>query len=199
MTAPVPEGITDLLLEWRGGDGSALERLIPIVYRELKRQAHRCLHGERPGNVLQTTGLVHEMYLRLVRSSRIQWYDRAHFFAFAAQLMRRVLVDEARKRRYRKRGGGVTLIALDQAQLASPERAVDVLALDDALDELSRFSPRKGRVVEMRFFAGLTIEETAAVLGVSTDIVKREWRTARLWLLRALSEGTDGSDAVESD
>lgn len=197
MDTPVPEGITELLLEWRGGDESALERLMPIVYQELRKQARRCLHGERAGHTLQTTGLVNEAYLRLVRSNRVQWQDRAHFFAVAAQLMRRVLVDEARKRRYLKRGGDLTLVALADAQIASPERHVDLIALDEALTGLARFAPRKSRVVEMRFFGGLTIEETAVVLGVSTDTVKREWRTARLWLLRALSEAGDGSGAVE--
>lgn len=199
MRAPAPGGVTELLLEWRGGDESALERLIPLVYRELRTLARRCLHRERPGHTLQTTGLVNEAYLRLVRSSRVQWRDRAHFFAVAAQLMRRVLVDEARKRNYQKRGGGETRVDLAEAQIAATERPVDLLALDEALHALTEYSPRKGRVVEMRFFGGLTIEETAAVLDVSIDVVKREWRTAKLWLLRALSEAGDGTRALESD
>lgn len=199
MAAPIPEGVTRLLQEWRAGDESALQRLIPLVYRDLRRVARRCLDGERAGHTLQTTGLVHEAYLRLVRSNRVQWQDRGHFFAVAAQLMRRVLVDEARKRRFQKRGGSLTRVALEEANVASPERSVDLLAIDEALERLGTFAPRKCRVVEMRFFGGLTIEETAAALGVSTDIVKREWRTARLWLLRALSEGGDGTGAVESD
>lgn len=199
MSTPVPEGVTQLLLEWRAGDASALERLMPLVYRELRRLARRCMRGEQPGHTLQTTGLVNEAYLRLVHSSRVEWRDRAHFFAIATQLMRRVLVDEARKRKYQKRGGDITVVSLDEANLASPERQIDLLDLDEALDRLARFAPRKGRVVEMRFFGGLTIEETAAVLEVSTDIVKREWRTARLWLLRALNEAGDGPGAVEPD
>lgn len=197
--ATAPEGITQLLLEWRGGDESALERLMPIVYQELRRLARRCLQGERAGHTLQTTGLVNEAYLRLVRSSRVQWRDRAHFFAVAAQLMRRALVDEARRRRYQKRGGSRTRVALDDATLILPERDVDLIALDEALRGLTEFAPRKGRVVELRFFGGLTIEETAVVLGISTDIVKREWRTAKLWLLRALAGAGHGPGPVESD
>ena len=197
MSAAVPEGVTQLLLQWRGGDDSALDRLIPLVYRQLRTLARQCLRREREGHTLDTTGLVNEAYLRLVHSSRVQWQDRAHFFAVAAQLMRRVLVDEARKRLYRKRGGSYTRVPLDDEIAATAEPRVDLLAVDAALDRLSQFAPRKGRVVEMRFFGGLTIDETAVVLGVSTDIVKREWRTAKLWLLRALSEGGDGAGAVE--
>jgi RNA polymerase sigma factor (TIGR02999 family) len=197
MPASVPEGVTQLLLQWRGGDASALDRLIPLVYRQLRTLARQCLRRERDDHTLDTTGLVNEAYLRLVQSSRVQWQDRAHFFAVAAQLMRRVLVDEARKRLYQKRGGSFTRVPLDDAIAATAEPSVDVLAVDAALDRLAQFSPRKGRVVEMRFFGGLTIDETAEVLGVSTDIVKREWRTAKLWLLRALSEGADGASAVE--
>ena len=195
-----PNGITELLLEWRAGDETALAKLIPLVYRELRNVARQCRRGERAEDPLQTTALVHEAYLRLVQSSRVQWRDRAHFFAVAAQLMRRVLVDEARKRLMQKRGGGMTRIALEEDALAAAEPAVDLLALDVALGRLSEFSARKGRVVELRYFGGLTIEETAEVLGVSTDVVKREWRTAKLWLFRALtSEAGDGPAAVESD
>jgi RNA polymerase sigma factor (TIGR02999 family) len=194
-----PESVTDLLREWREGDASALERLIPLVYRELRTLARRCLHGDRAGETLQTTGLVNEAYLRLVRSQRVQWRDRGHFFAVATQLMRRVLVDEARKRSFQKRGANPVRVSLEDAHLAAPERDIDLLALDEAMDALARFAPRKCRVVEMRFFGGLTIEETAAVLGVSADIVKREWRTAKLWLLRALKEKDDGTGALESD
>lgn len=185
MPAPLSDGVTELLQRWREGDSDALERLIPIVYRQLRTLARRCLRGERAGT-LETTGLVNEAYLRLARSSRVQWRDRAHFFAIAAQLMRRVLVDEARKRRFQKRGGDAIRVTLDDATVASPPREVDLVALDEALDALARVAPRKCRVVELRFFGGLTIEETAAVLEVSTDIVKREWRTAKLWLLREL-------------
>ena len=204
MTAAVSENVTELLMEWRGGDQSALERLLPLVYADLRKMARRCLHGERRDHTLQTTGLVHEAYLRLVQSNRVQWRDRAHFFALTAQLMRRVLVDDARKRAVNKRGGGMTRVAFDEVLVAVAEPAVDLLALDEALNRLAEVAPRKSRVVEMRFFGGLTIEETAAVLDVSADIVKREWRTAKLWLSRELTTAAkrgiaDGPGAVEPD
>jgi RNA polymerase sigma factor (TIGR02999 family) len=184
----VTGNITQLLLQWRRGDQSALEELMPLVYEGLRRLARQCMRGERAGHTLQTTALVNEAYLRLVNSSRVQWQDRAHFFAIASQLMRRVLVDEARKRRNLKRGGEYTRIDIDTAEISSEPRDFDLLALDQALDALAKFAPRKGKVVELRFFGGLNIEETALVLGVSTDIVKREWRTAKLWLLQELSQ-----------
>ncbi|MDQ5846365.1 MAG: sigma-70 family RNA polymerase sigma factor [Acidobacteriota bacterium] len=185
--AHVTGDITQLLLRWREGDGAALELLMPLVYGELRRLARQCMRRERVGHTLQTTALVNEAYLRLVKSSQVQWQDRAHFFAVAAQLMRRVLVDEARKRQYNKRGGEFTRITLDESLVATHQRQLDLLALDEALNRLAEFAPRKCRVVEMRFFGGLSIDETGAVLGVSTDIVKREWRTAKLWLLHELS------------
>lgn len=197
--ASVPGDVTTLLLEWRAGDDSALNRLIPLVYRELRQIARRCLQREGAGNTLQTAGLVNEAYLRLVRCSRVQWRDRAHFFAVASQLMRRALVDAARKRNFQKRGGDVTRVALDEVDVASREPHLDLLALDEALNLLAQFAPRKARVVEMRFFGGLTTEETAAALGVSADIVKREWRTAKLWLLRSLSEAGDASGPMGSN
>jgi RNA polymerase sigma-70 factor (ECF subfamily) len=178
--------ITQLLLKWRGGDESALELLMPLVYEELRRLARQCMRRERAGHTLQTTALVNEAYLRLVNSSRVEWHDRAHFFAISAQLMRRVMVDEARKRHDQKRGGEFTRIALDEALMPAHEREFDLLELNEALERLAQFAPRKCRVVEMRFFGGLSINETAAVLGVSVDIVKREWRTAKLWLLHEL-------------
>lgn len=181
------QDITQLLLMWRAGDESALEQLMPIVYDELRRLARQCMRRERAGHTLQTTALVNEAYLRLLGSSRVQWQDRTHFFAIAAQLMRRVLVDEARKRLNQKRGGEFTRIEIDAAQISSGPREFDLLALDQALDRLAEFAPRKSRVVELRFFGGLSIEETALALKVSTDIVKREWRTAKLWLLQELS------------
>ena len=181
--------ITGLLLQWRAGDEAALNQLIPLVYEELRRLARQCMRRERGGLTLQTTALVNEAYLRMVKSNRVNWHDRAHFFAVAAQLMRRVLVDEARKRNYQKRGGGLTRIELDEALMPTHQREFDLLALDQALDRLAQFAPRKSRVVELRFFGGLSINETGAVLGVSTDIVKREWRTAKLWLLNELSGG----------
>jgi RNA polymerase sigma factor (TIGR02999 family) len=182
--------ITGLLLQWRGGDETALDQLMTLVYEELRRLARQCMRRERAGHTLQTTALVNEAYLRMVNSSRVEWHDRAHFFAVAAQLMRRVLVDEARKRNYQKRGGEFTRIELDEALMPRQQREFDLLALDQALNRLAEFSPRKCRVVEMRFFGGLSINETGAVLGISADIVKREWRTAKLWLLQELSGET---------
>jgi RNA polymerase sigma factor (TIGR02999 family) len=185
--SPLTGNITELLLQWRTGDESALEQLMPLVYHELHRIARQCMRRERAEHTLQTTALVNEAYLRLANSSRVQWQDRAHFFAIAAQLMRRVLVDEARKRGNQKRGGQLTRVTIDAVQISSGPNNFDLLALDQALNRLAEFAPRKSRVVELRFFGGLSIEETALVLGVSTDIVKREWRTAKLWLLRELS------------
>jgi RNA polymerase sigma-70 factor, ECF subfamily len=199
MPGSNPEGVTELLLEWRSGDETALQKLIPLVYDELRRLARRCLQNERPNQTLQPTALVNEAYLRLIRSSRVQWRDRAHFFAVTAQLMRRVLIDAARRRRNQKRGGALTRVTFDDASFASPPAQVDVLAVDEALQRLAERAPRKARVVELRFFGGLSIEETAEVLDVSIDVVKREWRTAKLWLLRALSEGEHGHDAMERD
>jgi RNA polymerase sigma factor (TIGR02999 family) len=189
-------------LAWRGGDESALERRLPLVYEELRRLAHHHLRRERAEQTLQTTALVNEAYLRLVRSSRVEWQDRAHFFAVAAQLMRRVLVDEARRRNYLKQGGAFTRVALAEELAVAQAPDVDLLALDEALSRLKRLAPRKCQVIELRFFGGLSIEETATVLGVHADTVKREWRTAKLWLWRALggAEGaSDGTGALESD
>lgn len=178
--------ITQLLLQWRRGDESALEQLMPLVYEELRRLARQCMRRERGGHTLQTTALVNETYLRLVNSSRVQWQDRAHFFAITAQLMRRVLVDEARKRGNQKRGGEFMRVELEEVQMHDGPRQWDLLLVNDALERLVGFAPRKAKVVELRFFGGLSIEETAAVLNVSADIVKREWRTAKLWLLQEL-------------
>jgi RNA polymerase sigma factor (TIGR02999 family) len=178
--------ITELLLQWRRGDESALEQLMPLVYEELRRLARQCMRRERSGHTLQTTALVNEAYLRLVNSSRVQWQDRAHFFAITAQLMRRVLVDEARKRRNQKRGGEFTRVEFNEVDMSDGPRQLDLLLLNDALDRLTEFAPRKAKVVELRFFGGLSIDETASVLDVSADIVKREWRTAKLWLLQEI-------------
>ena len=180
------ENITGLLLQWRAGDESALDKLMPLIYDELRRLARQCMRRERSGHTLQTTALVNEAYLRMVKSSQVEWHDRAHFFAVAAQLMRRVLVDEARKRNYQKRGGQFTRIEFDETLVPAQERSFDLLELDQALDRLAQFAPRKSRVIELRFFGGLNIDETGAVLGISNDIVKREWRTAKLWLLHEL-------------
>lgn len=181
------EQVTQLLVAWSGGDESALDRLIPLVNDELRRLAHRYISGERAGHTLQTTALVNEAYLRLVDSSRVRWQNRAHFFAVSAQLMRRILVDYARARRSQKRGGGLQ-VSLDQALPIAPEREPDLMALDDALSALAEMDHRKGRVVELRFFGGLSVEETAEVLEVSPDTVMRDWRLAKAWLLRELSE-----------
>ena len=196
MGASEETSITSLLLQWRGGDDSALDRLIPLVYAELHRIAQRCMRGERPESTLQPTALVNEAYLRLIRAQPVEWRDRVHFFAVAANIMRRVLVDEARKRANRKHGGEITRVALDDARIAAPGATIDVLALDRALVALAETFPRKCRVVELRFFGGLTIEQTALALGVSIDIVKREWRTARAWLERAIEEDLHGTHAV---
>ena len=179
--------VTNLLLSWRQGDAAALERLVPLVYDELRRIASRRLRGESPGHPLQATALVHEAYLRLVDLDRMTLTSRAHFFGVAATLMRQVLVDHARRQRADKRGGGVTLLSLDEALPAAWTTSMDVLALDEALDALSAIDSRQCRVVELRFFAGLTIDEAAEALGVSPATVEREWALAKAWLYRQLS------------
>lgn len=179
--------VTDLLLSWRQGDAAALDRLVPLVYDELRRVARRHLRGESPGHSLQATALVHEVYLRLVDVDRMTLTSRAHFFGVAATLMRQLLVDYARRRLADKRGGGVTMLSLDEASPAVPTSTVDVLALNQALDALSAIDARQCRVVELRFFAGLTIDEAAEALGVSPATVEREWALAKAWLYRQLS------------
>ena len=178
----------DLLRAWSDGDTSALERLTPFVYDELHRLARRYMRGERPGHSLQTTALVNEAYMRLVGYERMQWQNRAHFFAVSAQVMRRILVDHAR-RHNRKRGGDVPRVSLDEAALVGGHRAADLVALDDALNTLAQLDPRKAQVVEMRFFGGLNVEETAGVLKVSPATVMRDWSTAKTWLYRELAGG----------
>jgi RNA polymerase sigma factor (TIGR02999 family) len=187
MAESSQEQVTQLLLAWGQGDESALERLVPLVYGELHRLAHRYLGGERPGHMLQTTALVNEAYLRLVDSRRVQWQNRAHFFAVSAQLMRRVLVDFARQRNYQKRGGDAVQVSLNEELAGSTERGADLVALDDALTAMSKTDERASRVVELRFFGGLSIEETAEVLKISPETVKRDWTWAKAWLLRELS------------
>lgn len=188
MATSSQEQVTGLLLAWRQGDESALEQLVPLVYGELHRLAHRYLGGERAGHILQTTALVNEAYLRLVDSRRVQWQNRAHFFAVSAQLMRRVLVDFARSRNYQKRGGDAVQISLHEELAGSTERGADLVALDDALNAMAKTDERAGRVVELRFFGGLSIEETADVLKISPETVKRDWTWAKAWLLRELSD-----------
>jgi RNA polymerase sigma factor (TIGR02999 family) len=180
------EQITQLLLAWHEGDEQALDRLMPLVHDELHLLAHRYMAGERPGHPLQTTALVNEAYLRLVDSSRVRWQSRAHFFAVSATLMRRILVDAARARRQLKRGGDVIQVSLDEAMGIPSEPGADVIALDAALTALAAFDERKSRIVELRFFGGLTVEETAEVLKVSVMTVMRDWSLAKVWLLREL-------------
>jgi len=170
------------------GDEAALQQLLPIVHDELRRLARRQMAGERPGHTLQPTALVNEAYLRLVTLKQMQWQDRAHFFAMAARLMRRVLVDFARSRGYQKRGGGAQRVSFTQALDVADGAPTDVVALDDALEALARVDERKSRVVELRFFGGLSVEETAEVLNVSRETVKRDWTFAKMWLLRHLRD-----------
>jgi RNA polymerase sigma factor (TIGR02999 family) len=180
-----PGSVTDLLLAWRAGDETALARLTPLVHRELQRIASRCLRGERAGQSLQATALVHEAYIRLVGVQHMNWQNRAHFLAMAARVMRRVLVDAARARRYQKRGGGAVQVSLSHARGAAG-KGHDVVALDEAMDSLAKMDARKSRVVELRFFGGLSVAETASALGVSPETVMRDWKLARAWLRREL-------------
>jgi RNA polymerase sigma factor (TIGR02999 family) len=179
--------VTELLLCWRQGDAEALDRMVPLVYDELRRVARRHLQREQPGHALQATALVHEVYLRLVDVKRLSLKNRTHFFAVAAKLMRQILVDQARLRRADKRGGGLTMLTLDEVSPAAQATSVDVLALDEALDALSSIDDRQCRVVELRFFAGLNIDEAADALGISPATVEREWAMAKAWLYRQLS------------
>ncbi len=186
MGTPAPEDFTQLLLAWSQGEEPAFEKLVPFVYQELHRLAHRYMKGERPDHPLQTTALVNEAYLRLVDTKKVRWQNRAHFFAVSAQMMRRILVDFARSRRSLKRGAAAQQVTLDEPLLMSPEQGQDVVALDEALKALAGVDSRKSQVVELRFFGGLTVEETAEVLKVSSDTVLRDWRLAKVWLLREL-------------
>jgi len=188
---PIGE-VSGLLRAWSEGDRGALDKLTPIVYKELHRLARHYMRGERPGHSLQTSALVNEAYMRLVDYKGMQWQNRAHFFAVSAQLMRRILVEHARRHNL-KRGGGIPHVSLEETALVGDERAADLIALDDAMVELARLDPRKVRVVEMRFFGGLSVEETAEVLEVSPVTVMRDWSTAKAWLYRELTGGeTDG-------
>jgi RNA polymerase sigma factor (TIGR02999 family) len=178
--------VTELLHAWSQGDREALDRLMPLVYGELKRMAHRYLGRERGGHALQTTALVHEAYLKLVDQSRAQWQNRAQFFGVAAQLMRRILVDHARARDAAKRGAGAAPLSLDQTPTLAAEPEQDIVGLDQALTRLSELDPRQGRIVELRFFGGLSVEEAAEVLSLSPATIKREWAMAKAWLYREL-------------
>ena len=184
-----PSHVTDLLVAWSDGDQQALEKLMPLVHGELRRLARRQMAGERQGHTLQTTALINEAYLRLIDLTRIRWQDRAHFLAISARLMRRILVDHARTRQYAKRGGGAAKVSFDEALEVSSDARPDLVALDDALQALAAVDSRKSQVVEMRFFGGLSVEETAQALGVSPETVMRDWRLAKVWLLRELGGG----------
>lgn len=186
MTAS-PKGVTQLLVAWSDGDAAARDELMPLVYEELRRLAHRYMGRERKGHTLQTSGLVNEAYLRLIDQSQVHWQNRAHFFGIAAQMMRRILVDYARSRGYAKRGGDARQVSLEEAAIVSEERAADVVALDDALKGLAEIDLRKSRIVELRFFGGLSIEETAEVLAVSPGTVMRDWTLAKAWLRREMT------------
>jgi RNA polymerase sigma-70 factor (ECF subfamily) len=185
------EKVTQLLRAWRDGDHSALEKLTPIVYRDLRRLARRQLLGERAGHTLQPTAVVNEAYMRLVDYQHVQWQDRAHFFAVSAQLVRRILVDHARARNL-KRGGAIRHVSLDLAPEIGINRSKDLIALDEALNELARMDPRKAKVVELRYFGGLSVKEAAETLGVSAPTVMRDWSSAKAWLYRELSGGMSG-------
>jgi RNA polymerase sigma factor (TIGR02999 family) len=183
--------ITQLLVAWSHGDRAALDELLPLVYAELRRLAHRYMRRERNDDmVLQTTALVNEAYLKLIGEREMRWQDRAHFFAVSSLIMRRILVDYARKRKTSKRGGGVRHVSLEEAAAVSDERATDLIALDAALNDLATVDARRSRIAELRFFAGLTIEETAEVLEVSPTTIEREWRLTRAWLHRALRDAS---------
>lgn len=196
MTRPpsARQHVTERLCEWRSGDASALQKLIPLIQPELQRLARSYMRRERPGHTLQTTALLDDAYLRLADNGQPQWQNRAHFFAVAAQVMRRIMVDHARQRSAAKRGGGVIRVQLDECATVAPSRADELLALDEALEKLAAFDKRKAEVVEMRYFGGLTMEEIADVLKIHVNTVTRDWKAARAWLFAALSgENIDGA------
>jgi RNA polymerase sigma factor (TIGR02999 family) len=183
---PIPENVTELLVAWGNGDDAARDQLMPLVYRELHRLAHRYMNREGPGHTLQTSALVNEAFMRLIDQRNVQWQNRAHFFGLAAQMMRRILVDYARSRQYAKRGGGAQQVSFDEALFVSEERAHEVVALDDALKDLAQFDQRKSQIVELRFFGGLSIEETAELMKVSPGTVMRDWTLAKAWLRKQI-------------
>ena len=189
MTRSADRTVTSLLRAWSDGDANALDGLVPVVEAELRRLARIYMSRERKDHTLQPTAVVNEVFIRLIDVTGIRWNDRAHFFGICARLMRRVLVDHARSRGYQKRGGGAQRVTLDERALAAPPMDVDLLALDVALEQLAAVDERKCRIIEMRFFGGLSVEETATALHVSTDTVKRDWRIAKLWLLDAIEKG----------
>jgi len=188
IDSPGSADITRLLIDWRGGAQAALEQLIPLVHEELRRLARRHMVHERAGHTLQATALVNEAFVRLIDVRQVKWQDRAHFFAMSSRLMRRILVDFARSKGYQKRGGGAQKVSFDEALIVATEPGQDLVALDDALNALAAFDARKAQVVEMRFFGGLSVEETAEALKVSVDTVMRDWKLAKAWLLRELKQ-----------
>ncbi len=192
MASPESAEVTVLLKAWGAGDRAALDRLTPRVYDELRRMSRKYMHRERDGHTLQATALVNDLYLRLVDLSSADWTDRAHFFAVCAQMMRRILVDSARARRSGKRGGGAVKINVEDAPVMAPERDASTIALDDALKELAEFDARKAQVVELRYFGGLSVEETAAVLKISPQSVMRDWKLAKAWLTREMKGASPG-------
>ncbi|HEX2523695.1 MAG TPA: sigma-70 family RNA polymerase sigma factor [Terriglobia bacterium] len=194
MTSPPSQDVTELLRAWSDGDKGALERLVPLVHKELHRLARHYMAGERPGHTLQVTALVNEAYLRLIDASQMQWQNRAHFFGVAAQLMRQILVDFARSRQSQKRGGEVIQVPFNEALVVSEGREANLVALDDALKDLAEIDPRRSQLVELRFFGGLSVQETAEVMKTSPRTILREWSLAQAWLYRELSKATSKSD-----
>ena len=189
MPSSSSQPVTELLARWRSGDEVARDALVPLVYDELRRIARRCIAGQRSDHTLQPTALVHEAYLRLARRDSVDWQDRVHFFAMAAQMMRQILVDHARKRATAKRGANAVTVVLEEASVVGKTPSVDLLALDDAMQRLAELDPRQSQIVELRFFGGLSIEETAQAVNISPATTKREWATARLWLYQAITDG----------
>ncbi|MBK9316943.1 MAG: sigma-70 family RNA polymerase sigma factor [Acidobacteria bacterium] len=185
---PASQGITRLLIDWSNGDQASLDKLMPLVNAELRRLARRYMQRENPGHTLQTSALVNEAYLKLIDQKNVQWQNRAHFFGIAAQLMRRILIDHARKAHYQKRGAGAIKVSLDETTAVIEAKTADLLAVDEALNKLTSMDARKGRIVELRFFGGLTEEETAEVMGISVPTVQREWRAAKAWLYQMLTD-----------
>jgi RNA polymerase sigma-70 factor, ECF subfamily len=187
IPSPPPQEITQLLVDWSNGNQAALDQLTPLVYTELRQLAHRYMRRERLGHTMQTTALIHEAYLRLVDQTKVRWENQAHFFGIAARLMRQILIEHARSHTRAKRGGGAGTISLDEAAFVAQARAAELLALNDALERLAAVDPRKSRVVELRFFGGLSVEEAARVLNIAPNTVLRDWRLAKAWLHREIS------------
>jgi RNA polymerase sigma-70 factor, ECF subfamily len=192
VTSHAPQEITQLLLAWRNGDRAAMDCLVPLVYDKLRKQAHNYMARQPADHVLQTTALVHEVYLQLLNAGQVNWQDRLHFFAISARLMRQVLIHSARSRGSQKRGGRFLQVSLSEADALAPEPSADILRLDDALEALAKIDPRKARVVELRFFGGLTLDETAEVLKVSADTIWRDWDLAKTWLWREMQKDSRG-------